>query len=168
MNSVIETLPHGWDSGADMGEWHATEAQVGAAWRTAFVDFLAQVYPTLSLIRNEIVGPAGSDIEPTIYDHFKFHTSETWCELIQGYLAGVAEPDYSDVVADSSGAHTKTAHQMADEMRASTSEYVTYGQSDIGIPVLRTTAIADIETMDDDSIGDGTWHECDSEGNVVE
>lgn len=59
----------------------------------------------------------------------------------------------------------KTARQVADEMRASTSEYVTYGYSDIGIPVRRVDAIADIEAMDDDAIGDGTWYECDEHGN---
>jgi hypothetical protein len=50
----------------------------------------------------------------------------------------------------------KTAHAMADEMRASASEYVTYGVSDLGMPVERLAAIADIEAMDDDLIGEGT------------
>lgn len=58
----------------------------------------------------------------------------------------------------------KTAHQMADEIRASKSAYVTYGDSDLGIPVERLAAIADVEAMDDDAIGEGSWHECDADG----
>ena len=55
---------------------------------------------------------------------------------------------------------------MADEIRASKSEYVTYGESDLGIAVKREDAIRDIETMDDEMIGDGTWYECDAEGDI--
>ena len=65
------------------------------------------------------------------------------------------------------GEKMKTAKQMADEIRASKSEYVTYGASDLGIAVKREDAIADIEAMDDEMIGDGTWYECDSEGTVA-
>jgi hypothetical protein len=61
----------------------------------------------------------------------------------------------------------KTAKQVADEMRSSTSAYVTYGDSDLGTPFKREDAILDIEGMDDDLIGDGTWYECDSEGKVT-
>lgn len=62
----------------------------------------------------------------------------------------------------------KTAKQMADEIRASKSEYVTYGESDLGIAVKKEDAIADIEAMDDEMIGEGTWYECDEDGKVTE
>lgn len=61
----------------------------------------------------------------------------------------------------------KTAKQMANEIRSSSSEYVTYGSSDLGIPVERLAAIADVESMDDEMIGEGTWYECDENGNVL-
>ena len=60
----------------------------------------------------------------------------------------------------------KTAKELAEEIMASTSKYVTYGDSDLGIPVLREEAIADILGMDDEIIGEGTWYECDEDGNV--
>ena len=62
----------------------------------------------------------------------------------------------------------KTAIQMVDEIRASQSAFVTYGESDLGIPVAKQDAIDDMSSMDDEMIGDGTWYECDAEGNVSE
>jgi hypothetical protein len=62
----------------------------------------------------------------------------------------------------------KTAKQMADEIRASGSDFVTYGESDLGVPVRRADAISDIEAMDDEMIGAGTWYECDENGTVTE
>lgn len=62
----------------------------------------------------------------------------------------------------------KTAKQMADEIRVSKSEYVTYGESDLGIAVKKEAAIADIEAMDDEMVGDGAWYECDKDGNLAE
>ncbi|MHB8915869.1 MAG: hypothetical protein ACYC4K_08670 [Thiobacillus sp.] len=62
----------------------------------------------------------------------------------------------------------KTVSQIVEEISASSSEYVTYGDSDIGIPVLREDAIADLSSMDDEQIGEGTWYECDEHGNVNE
>ena len=62
----------------------------------------------------------------------------------------------------------KTAKQMADEIRASGSDFVTYGESDLGIPIKIEDAIRDIESMDDEQIGEGTWYECDAEGKVTE
>jgi len=61
----------------------------------------------------------------------------------------------------------KTAKELAQEIMASNSNFVTYGDGDLGIPVKREDAIADILGMDDDMIGDGTWYECDAEGNVI-
>ena len=63
---------------------------------------------------------------------------------------------------------SKTAKQMAAEIQACNSAYVTYGESDIGSPVLREEAIADILSMDDEMIGDGIWYECDAEGRVTD
>jgi hypothetical protein len=60
----------------------------------------------------------------------------------------------------------KTAKQLADEIRASASLYVTYGDGDLGIPVKMEDSIADIEAMDDEAIGEGTWYECDEDGKV--
>ena len=62
----------------------------------------------------------------------------------------------------------KTSIQMVEEIRASKSEFVTYGESDLGTPVAKQDAIDDISSMDDDMIGDGDWYECDAEGNVNE
>jgi len=68
--------------------------------------------------------------------------------------------------AENRGIKMKTAIQMANEIRSSSSAFVTYGDSDLGIPVAKDDAIADIMTMDDEQIGDGTWYECDETGAV--
>jgi hypothetical protein len=63
----------------------------------------------------------------------------------------------------------KTAAQIVEEMQASDSEYVTYGASELGTPVRREDAIADLANfagMEDELIGDGLWYECDEKGNV--
>ena len=60
----------------------------------------------------------------------------------------------------------KTVLEMVEELKASDSEYVSYGND--AIPVLREDAIADIEQMEDESIGSGDWYECDSEGNPLD
>jgi hypothetical protein len=52
----------------------------------------------------------------------------------------------------------KTAKQLADEIRESKSEFVAYG--DLSIRVRREDAITDIESMEDEVIGEGTWIEC--------
>jgi hypothetical protein len=57
--------------------------------------------------------------------------------------------------------------EMLREMRDSKSEFVTYGDGDLGIPVERLSAINDIESMDEEAIGDGAWFECTSEGEVL-
>ena len=62
----------------------------------------------------------------------------------------------------------KTAKQLAAEIQASSSEYVTYGEADLGIPVKREEAIKDILSMGDDMIGEGKWYECDGDGNIIE
>lgn len=61
----------------------------------------------------------------------------------------------------------KTVKQMVAELEASKAEYVTYGESDIGIAVKREDAIADIKAMADEQIGAGTWYECDAEGKIT-
>ena len=61
----------------------------------------------------------------------------------------------------------KTVKEMVAELEASNSEYVTYGSSDLGVPVKREDAIADISGMDDEQIGEGTWYECDETGAVI-
>jgi hypothetical protein len=58
----------------------------------------------------------------------------------------------------------KTKDQLLAEIKASKSEYVTYGESDIGIAVKREDAIVDIAGMEDEQVGEGTWHECDAGG----
>jgi len=60
----------------------------------------------------------------------------------------------------------KTVKELVSEIGASDSEYVTYGEGDLGIPVKREDAIADISSMDDEMIGEGTWYECDETGKV--
>jgi hypothetical protein len=59
-----------------------------------------------------------------------------------------------------------TVKELIDEIRVCNTEFVTYGESDLGIPVSKEDAIADILSMDDDQIGEGTWFPCDSEGNI--
>ena len=56
---------------------------------------------------------------------------------------------------------------MIKEIELSTSEFVTYGDGDLGVAVSKVDAIQDIKSMDVDSIGDGTWYECDQKGDVV-
>ena len=57
---------------------------------------------------------------------------------------------------------------MLKELRASLAMYVTYGDGDLGIPVLRTDAIKDIASMEEHQIGDGTWYACDENGYIKE
>lgn len=47
--------------------------------------------------------------------------------------------------------------EMIEELKASRAQYVGYGESDLSYPVLREDAISDIEGMDDEMIGEGTW-----------
>jgi hypothetical protein len=60
----------------------------------------------------------------------------------------------------------KTAKEMVAEIAASKSEYVTYGESEIGLPVKKEDAMDDILTIDDELIGEGVWYECNSQGVV--
>ena len=62
----------------------------------------------------------------------------------------------------------KTAKEMTAEIKRSKSAYVTYGYSDLGIPVKKADAIRDISSMEDEMIGEGTWYECDADGKVTE
>ena len=57
--------------------------------------------------------------------------------------------------------------KMLDELHNSTSDYVTYGDGDLGIPILRLDAIKDIESLYNYQIGEGTWFECNSNGSVI-
>ena len=61
----------------------------------------------------------------------------------------------------------KTAKQMLIEIKKSDSEHITYGEGDLGVPILRTEAVTDILAMDNETIGDGTWYECDENGNLT-
>ena len=74
----------------------------------------------------------------------------------------------SDEASEYKNETMKTAKEMAEEIAASKSEYVTYGDSDLGVPIKKEDAIADILSMDDESIGEGTWYECDADGNITE
>ena len=62
----------------------------------------------------------------------------------------------------------KTVKDMVKELEGSKSDYVTYGDGDLGIPVRREDAILDIGAMEDIQIGEGTWYECDENGNITE
>ena len=62
----------------------------------------------------------------------------------------------------------KTAKEMVEEIRSSQSVYITYGSADLGIPIKKDDAIADISSMDDETIGEGSWYECDEKGNITE
>ena len=62
----------------------------------------------------------------------------------------------------------KSSKEMVDEIKASSSDYVTYGDSDLGMPIKKEDAIRDIESMDDEVIGEGTWYECDKDGGITE
>ena len=61
----------------------------------------------------------------------------------------------------------KTVKQMVEEIRKSGAEFVTYGDGDLGTPVSVEEAIQDIENMDDDMIGEGTWLPCDEDGRLI-
>jgi len=60
-----------------------------------------------------------------------------------------------------------TKKELVAEIEASESEYVTYGDGDLGMPIKREDALADIKNMSDDIIGEGDWYECDSEGKII-
>ncbi|MBW2993930.1 hypothetical protein KY315_00745 [Candidatus Woesearchaeota archaeon] len=62
----------------------------------------------------------------------------------------------------------KTVAQLLDEIKASKSAYITYGDGDIGVPMKKEDALADIASMEDHQIGEGTWYECDEDGNITE
>ena len=49
--------------------------------------------------------------------------------------------------------------EMLSEIRASDSIFISYGDGDLGKPIKRIDAIKDIESMDEDSIGEGTWQD---------
>ena len=57
--------------------------------------------------------------------------------------------------------------EMLAELRASKAKYVTYGDGDLGTPFTRASAIKDIESMDEDSVGEGTWYECNEKGEIL-
>jgi hypothetical protein len=57
--------------------------------------------------------------------------------------------------------------QLLDEIRSCPARYVSYGDGDLGIAIPRLEAIKDIEAMDEDSIGEGTWYPCDKDGNEL-
>jgi len=61
----------------------------------------------------------------------------------------------------------KTKKDLLEEIEASSSDYVTYGDGDLGIPIRREDAIKDIASMEDEQIGEGDWEECDSNGNFT-
>ena len=61
----------------------------------------------------------------------------------------------------------KTVKSMVAEITASKSQFVTYGESELGNPVKKADAIADILSMDDEQIGGGIWYECDESGSVL-
>lgn len=44
-------------------------------------------------------------------------------------------------------------------------KYVTYGCSDLGIPIPKEAALLDWESIDNELWGDGTWYVCDKKGN---
>ena len=63
----------------------------------------------------------------------------------------------------------KTVNQMVQELQDAINEgvlFVTYGDSDLGIPVEINEAIKDISSMEDEIIGEGTWYACDENGEV--
>jgi len=59
----------------------------------------------------------------------------------------------------------KTANELYNEILASSSKYVTYGND--GVAVLKKDALKDISSMEDEMIGDGDWDECDKNGNLI-
>jgi len=65
------------------------------------------------------------------------------------------------------GQEMKTKKDLLEEIEASRSDYITYGDGDLGIPICREAALRDIVSMEEESIGDGDWEECDSNGNFT-
>jgi hypothetical protein len=61
-----------------------------------------------------------------------------------------------------------TVKEMVAEITACDCEYVTYGDGDLGKPIAKADAIADISSMEDDMIGEGTWYPCDEDGKILE
>lgn len=64
----------------------------------------------------------------------------------------------------------KTVNEMIQELKAAKNlgvNFVSYGYSDLGMPVDINEAISDIQQMDDELIGEGTWYACDHNGNKI-
>lgn len=57
--------------------------------------------------------------------------------------------------------------QMMAEIEACPARFVTYGDGDLGVAVEKNQALADIDSMDPESIGEGTWYPCDKNGKVL-
>jgi len=56
---------------------------------------------------------------------------------------------------------------MLKEISQCPAKYVSYGDGDLGVVILKAVAISDIEDMDPASIGDGTWYPCDKDGKEL-
>ncbi len=99
------------------------------------------------------------------------------CEVYQEEMASAryeSEQDFDDMdnhfdqmAFDLCEEAEERKEEMLEEIKASSSKYITYGDGDLGIPVLREKAIEDIENMEADSIGLGTWYECDENGKEI-
>ncbi|NCB31483.1 MAG: hypothetical protein EOM66_08765 [Clostridia bacterium] len=57
--------------------------------------------------------------------------------------------------------------QLLDEIRSCPAKYVSYGSGDLGIAVPKADALKDIASMDEESIGEGTWYPCDKNGKEL-
>ena len=60
-----------------------------------------------------------------------------------------------------------TKRELLDQIRSCPAAYVSYGDGDLGKAIPRQEAIKDIESMDEDSIGEGTWYPCDKDGTEL-
>lgn len=64
----------------------------------------------------------------------------------------------------------KNVNQMVQELNEAKAQgvnFVSYGDSDLGMAIEIDDAIADIKGMDDEMIGAGTWYACDESGQEI-
>jgi hypothetical protein len=111
--------------------------------------------------------PGESGRHPEIVDGISFSKGSQPVSLDLSDEAFGFVCDLLDATFEEEDKMKKTAAQVVAELEASEAEFVTYGEGSLGVPHRRQDAIADIARMPDEMIGEGTWYECDSTGELL-
>jgi hypothetical protein len=83
---TIQTMPAGWDSRDNFGEWDSGDRPQDA-WRRAFEDWLESVHDgKFRLVGNEIYADYPDDCDYNLYDEFRNLHHDDWVYVIEDYL----------------------------------------------------------------------------------